>query len=286
MTAPTITLFANNTAPTGPELDNDFLAYAVFTTIPCTVTGTNSITMTQNVNTPALSQLTNYIQFAGVFAVSNTGPLTIVAGGFGVLNAYKDTPGGPVAFTGGECIAGNAFTARYDSALNASAGGYHVSTNTGFSGGTVSGPTVFQSPVAFVGGSVGATLSSSLLTGNSLTVAALLASVSTLSASLSSVTFLEVGASAASITRILSGLGTVTYSITPANSTQNQNFTLAGAQLLDSIAIGLPASPPAGAGFTGFMAAAGTVTLRLINPATVTLGAATITVRATAFGFT
>lgn len=276
MTAPTITLFANLTTPTTPELDNNFLAYAVFTTIPCTVAGTNSLTMTQTANTPALSQLTNYIQFSGVFAVANTGALTIVAGGFGALPGYKDSPSGPVAFSGGECIAGNAFTARYDLALNAGGGGYHVSTNTGFAGGTISGPVVFQSPVSFVGGSVGATLSSTLLMGNSLTLSALLGSV----------TLLEVGASAASITRILSGTGTVTYSVTSANAVQNQNFALAGAQVGDAVFIGLPASPPAGAGFTGFMAAAGTVTLRLINPATVTLGAATITVRATAMGFT
>jgi hypothetical protein len=245
MTAPTITLFANLTTPTTPELDNNFLAYAVFTTIPCSVAGTNSLTLTQTANTPALSQLTNYIQFSGVFANTNTGALTIVAGGFGVLNAYKDSPNGPVAFSGGECIANNAFTARYDSTLNSNAGGYHVSTNTGFAGGTISGPVVFQNTVAFVGGSIGAT-----------------------------------------VTRILSGLGTLTYSITPANSTQNQNFTLTGAQFGDAIAIGFLASAPTGAGFTGFMAAAGTVTLRLVNPSAVTLGAATITVRATAIGFT
>ena len=282
MTAPTITLFDNLPNPTGPELDNNFLAYAVFGNIPCTVAGTNSITMTQKANTPALAQLTNYIQFSGVFAVTNTGPLTIVAGGFGVLNAYKDTPGGPVAFTGGECIAGNAFTARYDSALNASAGGYHVSTNTGFSGGTVSGPTIFQSPASFVGGSIGATLSSSLLTGNSFTVNALLVSGSDVTANI----LIVGGASATGVTRIASALGTVTYSVTPANSAQNQNFALGDGQINDSISIGLPASVPAGAGFVGFMAAAGTVTLRLINPTTVTLGAATLTVRATAFGFT
>jgi hypothetical protein len=276
MTAPTITLFANLTAPTTPELDNNFLAYAVFGNIPCAVTGTNSLVMVQDANTPALTQLTNYLQFSGVFADNNTGPLTIVAGGFGVLPGYKDTPSGPAAFSGGECITGNAFTARYDSALNTGSGGYHVTTNTGFSGGTVSGPIVFQSPVEFIGGSVGVTLSSSLLTGNSLTLSGLLGSV----------TLLEVGASASSVTRIVSGVGSVTYSVTPASSAQNQNFALVGAQIGDSVAIGLPASPPAGAGFTGFMAAAGTVTLRLINPSTVTLGAATITVRATAIGFT
>ncbi len=271
MPAPTITLFANLTAPTTPELDNNFLAYAVFCTIPCTVTGINSITMAQNANTPALSQLTNYIQFSGVFASTNTGPISITAGGFSALPGYKDSPSGPVAFSGGECIIGNAFTARYDSALNSNTGGYHVTTSTGFSGGTISGPTTFLSPAAFIGGTlVGVTLSSTLLTGNSLTLNA---------------SDLIIGSSTSSVTRIQSAIGTVTYTVTPANSVQNQNFALAGGQVGDVVSLGLPASPPAGAGFTGFMAAAGTVTLRLVNPSTVTIGAATLTVRATAMGF-
>ena len=118
----TITLFAGNTAPTGPQFDNNFLAYAVFGNIPCTVAGTNTLVLTQKANTPALTQLTNYIQFSGVFAATNTGALTLTVGAFPILNGYKDSPNGPIAFTGGECIAGNAFTARYDSALNANAG--------------------------------------------------------------------------------------------------------------------------------------------------------------------
>lgn len=233
MTAPTITLFANLTTPTGPQLDNNFLAYAVFCNIPCAVTGTNSIVMTQNANTPALTQLTNFIQFSGVFANTNSGPLTIAAGGFAPLACYKDSPNGPIAFAGGECVAGNAFSARYDSGLP----GYHVTTATSYAGGTITGPTQF--------GTVGPP-----------------------------------------VTRIISGLGTLAYSITAANSTQDQHFTLAGVQLGDSLAIGWLTAPITGMGFTGFMAAAGTIGLRAINPTAGTIGAATLTVRATAIGFT
>lgn len=275
--AASITLFANQTAPTGPELDNNFLAYAVFGGIPCVVSGTNALTLVQNANTPTLTQLTNYIVFTGVFTNVNSGALTLQVAGFPALNGYKDSTGGPTAFTGGECVVSNAFSARYDSALNSGAGGFHVSTATGFVGGTIANNLVVSgAALSVIGGSIGASLTSSLLTGNSLTISALL----------DNPTKLVIGTSAASVTRIQSALGTLSYSITPANGTQDQTFALAGAQVNDSVSIGLPASIPAGAGFTGYMAAAGTVSLRLVNPTTVTLGAATLTVRATAMGFT
>ena len=99
-------------------------------------------------------------------------------------------------------------------------------------------------------------------------------------------TKLLVGSSTASVTRILTGLGTLSFSITPANSTQDQTFAVTGAQAGDAVQIGWLTSPPAGVGFSGFMAAAGTVSLRLTNPSTVTIGAASVTVRAAVTGFT
>lgn len=287
MTA-TITLFANLTTPTTPELDANFIAYSVFGNIPCAVSGTNSLTLTQNANTPNLTQLTNYIRFTGVFANSNSGALTLQVAGFPALNGYKDSPSGPTAFVGGECIIGNAFTAVYDSTLNASAGGYHVSTNTGFSGGTITGNVVVSgATISVLGGSLGASLTSTLLTGNSLSITAQNITAQTLSiSSIASVTKLFVGASASSLTRLINGQGTLSYSITPANAVQDQTFTIAGVQTTDSLVLGLPAAIPAGAGFTGFIAAAGSVTLRLVNPTAATLGAASLTVKATAMGFT
>lgn len=287
MTA-TITLFANLTAPTTPQLDANFIAYSVFGNIPCAVSGTNSLTLTQNSNTPNLTQLTNYIRFSGVFANSNTGALTLQVAGFSALNGYKDSPSGPTAFVGGECIANNAFTAVYDSTLNANAGGYHVSTNTGFAGGTISGNVVLSGGILSVlGGSLGASLTSTALLGNSLSITAQNITAQTLSiSSVASVTKLFVGASASSLTRMINGQGTLTYTITPANAVQDQTFTIAGIQTTDSLQLGLPASIPAGAGFTGFIAANGTVSLRLVNPTAATLGAATLTVKATAMGFT
>ena len=275
MTAANITLFANTTVPTGQELDTNFLAYAVFCNIPCTLSGTNAITLAQNSNTPTLTQLTNYVQFNGIIANSNNGAVTLTHPSFGTLSVYKDTAAGPAALTGGELIQNNAVTFRYDSSLNAGSGGYHAYTNTQFAGGTITSNTIFSGAVlSVVGGSVGASLTSALLTGNSLT----------LSAALASVTNLEVGATAATLARMLSGLGTLTYSVTSANAVQDQSFALAGAQIRDSLSMGID-SIPSGVGFSGFIGTVGTVTLRLLNPSSVTIGAATLTVRATALGF-
>ncbi len=293
MPAPTITLFASNTAPTGPQLDNNFLAYAVFGNIHCTVSGTNTLILTQKSNTPALTQVTNYIQFSGVFANTNTGAVTLTAGSFPILNAYKDSPLGPIALTGGECIAGNAFTARYDSTLNGNVGGYHITTATSFSGGTITGNVVLSSGVLSVlGGSIGASLSSSLLSGNSLTVSALLLTGTSLSgtslqASIASIASLQVGSGTlATLTNMVSALATLTFTVTPANQTQNQNMTVTGAGVLDVVALGLGTSVPSGAGFTGFCGTIGTVTVRLLNPTAASIAATTMTVRALAMGLT
>ncbi len=125
--------FANLTNPTLPQLDQNFVALGALVPIPCTVSGTNTITMTPAANTPTITALAPYTQFSGVVNVSNTGATNIIAAGFNGptgLPAYNDTPGGPVALAGGEMIAGNAFTAMYDPALNGGAGGFHVYTNT------------------------------------------------------------------------------------------------------------------------------------------------------------
>lgn len=327
------TAFAAVTSATGAQLDANFNAVGKIGGIPCTVSGTNSITMTPRTGiTPTIAAYADGMQFAGVFAASNNAATILRIGALALLSAYKDTAAGVIALSGGECVIGCAFTAVYDSTLNTGAGGWHIYTGTGtFSGGTITNNLVLSGSVlSVIGGSLGVTLTSTLLTGNSLSIAGLQASLTsqvvaplfnggvfaatggslgatltstllsgnslsitaqninaqTLSiSSLASVTKLMIGASASSITRMISALGTLSFSITVANGTQDQTFALTGAQVNDSISIGLPASIPAGAGFTGYMVAAGTVSLRLINPTTVTLGAASFTVRATAIGF-
>ena len=300
--AASITLFANLTAPTGPELDGNFTAFAVFGNIPCTVSGTNALTLVQNANTPTLTQLTSYIRFTGTFAATNNGAMTVQIGSFGVLPAYQDGPSGPTAFVGGECIIGNMFSAIYDPALNSGNGGYHIGTGTQLAGGTIAGNLALSSGVLSVlGGSLGASLSSTLLTGNSLTVSALLLTGNSLTVSallsnyslssigvgtLSSVQFGNLGSTLATLTRMVSALSTVVFSVTPANLTQDQNIVVAGAQVRDAIMLGIGSSVPAGAGFTGFCGTLGTVTVRLLNPTASSISLTSMTVRAVCMGVT
>ena len=249
-------IFAAQTTPQMSELDQNFNALGVLVPIPGALAGTNTLTFTPTTtNVPTVTAYSNYAQFCGVVVTSNTGPVTLQVGSLGALPVYKDTGVGPAALSGGELVTACAATFQYDSALNSGGGGFHAYTNTAFAGGTISG---------------------NLVIGGNLNVG-----------SLASVTKFQVGASASSVTRLISALASVTLTSIVPNSSQDVSFALAGAQVGDSVALGLPAAPPAGAGFVGFMAAAGTVTLRVINPAaTVTIGAATITVRATAMGFT
>ena len=284
--------FATKTAATGLQLDENFNALGVLVPIPCTVGGTNTVTMTPaTTNTPTVSAYSNYRLFSGVVAATNTGAVTIQVGSLTALNAYKDSPAGPIALSGGELHIGNAFTAEYDSALNSGAGGFHIWSGTAFAGGTISGSlanlAIVGGTLSVLSGSIGASLTSSLLSGNSLTISALLGSYSQASvslATLSNAQFGTLGTTLATLTRMVSALGTLVYTVTPAATSQDQNIVVSGAQVRDAISIGLGTSVPTGAGFTGFCGTLGTVTVRMLNPTASSISVTTMTIRAVAMG--
>lgn len=270
--------FAAVTSATGAQLDANFNAVGKIGAIPCAVSGTNALTLTPTAGiTPTIAAYANYLQFSGIVVTTNTSAVTVQAGSLTALNGYKDSAAGPVALSGGELIAGNAFTAIYDSALNAGIGGFHIYTNTGFAGGTITGNVVLSgSTLSVLGGAFGASLTSTLLTGNSLSIVALSASLSALRIG---------GASAATIDHVFSTLSTLTFTLTPANSVQDQNIAMANVQVRDCITLGFGPSVPSGAGFMGFCGTLGTVTVRLLNPTAASISLTTLTVRATAMGF-
>lgn len=277
------TSFSNNTAPTGPELDDNFAAVGALTVIPCVAAGTNAITMTAAANTPTINAYANYLRISGVAAATNTGATTARLGGLAALNVYRDTPAGPVALAGGEIVIGCAFTLIYDSALNTGTGGWHlVSTANAlpYTG------TVTNSTLSFVNG----TLSTLILTGASLSAPTLsvtgpLSAATVTGSSLGTFAKLMVGASAASVTRLLSGLGTLAFTLVPAQTAQDQPMTLAGVQIGDSISLGVTVSQ-ANAVFSGTVPAAGTINVRCLNAGAASLAAFTLVARATAHGFT
>lgn len=141
------TAFANLVNPTGPELDSDLSAVGVIGTIPCTVSGSaNAIIMTPNANTPVpaanpstptVAAYGNYMRFSGIATATNNGATTIAVGALSALNAYKDTPAGPVALAGGEIVQNCEFEAVYDSTLNANAGGFHVRLGSAVNGSLI-----------------------------------------------------------------------------------------------------------------------------------------------------
>jgi hypothetical protein len=132
------TLFANNTAPTGPQLDADLAALGALTLLPGTITGTNTLTLTLLTNVPTISAYANYMTFTGIAAATNTGATTVQVGSLAALNVYKDTAAGPVVLSGGEIRANCTISLRYDSALNSGSGGFHLISQTAPAGGTVS----------------------------------------------------------------------------------------------------------------------------------------------------
>ncbi len=64
--------------------------------------------------TPALPAYATSPAISFIAGFTNTNATTINVSGLGVKNVYKDGPGGPIPLTGGEIVAGNILTMRYD----------------------------------------------------------------------------------------------------------------------------------------------------------------------------
>lgn len=173
-------VFANVTSLTTPQLDTVFDQAGLLGTIPCTISGTNSLTVTPlstpTVGTPPYAPQQG-IRVSGIVAATNTGAATAAVGGGSPLNIYKDTTSGPVVLSGSEMVAGNYIVLSLDGALNSGAGGWHLQNGlvagapTGAAGGDLSG--TFPNPtVAKINGvALGSTTAASgaLLVGSGST---------------------------------------------------------------------------------------------------------------------
>jgi len=245
---------------TTPQLDANFSILSPLINIPCTVSGTNALTLTSNANASTMVAYQNYMNLDGVAAATNSGSVTANLNGFGAVNVYKDTPQGPQLLTGGEIIQNCQFALIYDQALNSNAGGFHL---TG--GGA---------PLA----------------GQSITVQSLNASVGSI-ASLTANSFslgsLQIGASVINaMTRLYSTLASVSFGIVLPQAAAQATVSFAGCQVLDNVIVGLPAAPVANVLYQGYVSGAGSIVMRAFNNAsgsTVTLSLATF--RLTNMGF-
>lgn len=119
--------FATLTSPQPlADFDTQFSAVAALGAIPCTASGTNTIALSPNVNTPTISSYPDLQpSFVWVQQASNTSAVTINVNGVGARNAYKYNGSAPIA-TPNDLLAGQIYRATPLQALNGGAGGFVV----------------------------------------------------------------------------------------------------------------------------------------------------------------
>lgn len=263
------TQFASLTDATGQELDNNFAALGALTPIPCTASGSNTITLVANANTPTIAAYSNYMQFTGIAALSNTGAATGKLGTLATLSIFKASPSGPVALTGGEIIAGVAFTLLYDSALNTGSGGFHLMQNSSVittAGGTITGPLVGSGSLATITFPVG--------------VFPLLSGVT-----LASITRMSIGGGQ-TVTRILSTTSSITWGTLNPQTSLESIVSLAGCSVGDAVQLGFPASVASQITYRGYIPNAGSLAIVAMNYSASTITPTPGTYRGVATGFT
>ena len=125
------TTFAALTSATGAELDANFGALTNLVNISCSVSGTNTLALTNTNVAATIAAYQQNMELVGIAAATNTGSTTAALGSLAALNVYVDTPAGPVALAGGEIVQNCGFVLIYDAALNTGAGGFHLQTGGG-----------------------------------------------------------------------------------------------------------------------------------------------------------
>jgi hypothetical protein len=298
----TWTTFANLTAPTLPELDDNFEILTYLAPVQCTFSGPpNAIILTpSNAGTPLSAYQQNMI-FESVSTFTNTGATTVQVAGFpGVYNVYQDTTTGPVALVGGEIVANCAIGLIFDFALNSGAGGFHLLANNGLiqnssistiltSNGSISGNLTIAG-IASVG-TVNAGLIPSVLGTNGslsgpLTVGTISGVTGTLSGVLSAASVSFAGGDA--LIRLNSTLASITnVTLTPGSSATVSLTGFAAAGVNDAIFVaGNTSTDFSSLSFRGYVPATGTIIVGVQNALTATtLTLTTVSFRMVDMGF-
>ena len=298
------TTFANLTNPTLPELDGNFNILSALVPIPCTVAGTNTLTLTSAEGAGTVSAYAQNMAFIGIAANTNTGATTANPLGFGALSVYKDTIGGPVALTGGEIVQNCAFTLRYDSTLNGSAGGFHLQTSGAgqFAGQTLSVTSVLSTTASLTGlfsgtsmnvtgiGTFGTVSGTALtltgaLTGVTASLAGLFSGVTASLTGLLSGTSLGIGGNNA-LVRLNSAQYTLSQFTIAFGAINLQTITLAGVTVNDAIQVTRVLGSSQGALYlSGVPIASGSISISSTNIVTNTTLVLAPVIRVASTGF-
>lgn len=155
-------------APTS-DLDANFQTVGLLGVLPCSVTGTNALTLAllNSTNAPTVSAYANYLAFSFVAGNTNTGAVTATVGTVGALNVYKNTVSGPAALVAGDIVIHNTYTLVYDSALNSGSGGFHIYGAPYLTSGQVPGTTTNDDASA---GNIGEYQTVSVASGSAVTL--------------------------------------------------------------------------------------------------------------------
>lgn len=145
--------FSNESNPIMSELDANFAALGAISYVPCTASGTNTITLTPKTNTPAINGYSQLQGYPFVATTTNTGSVQIqVLGPSGspltLLQAYKLSSGGPTPLTSGDIQLGSYYIPVYDLALNSGVGGFHLVNVVGTITSTAQPNTVYAGPTS------------------------------------------------------------------------------------------------------------------------------------------
>jgi hypothetical protein len=103
------------------DLDTNFAAVASLGVIPCTATGTNSLTLTPIANTPNVQAYVGFQLFGFVAPATSTGAVTIAVSALSATNVYL-----PNGVTQANVVAGVYYIVQFNTALNSGAGGFQM----------------------------------------------------------------------------------------------------------------------------------------------------------------
>ncbi|MDE2097089.1 MAG: hypothetical protein KGL39_07575 [Patescibacteria group bacterium] len=235
----TWTTFGTLTNATGAELDGNMSLLVGMADVPVTISGTNTLALTEMVSGLTVSAYSDFISFFGTAVSNNSGATTAGYGALGQLPVYKDGPSGPEALVGGEIKTNNIVQLTYDSSLNSGNGGFHLQIDPTvalaaylpLAGGTLTGPLIGTSISA-------ATVTSPLL---------------------------GVPSTASQVTSILSGAAAVTFSSIVPGGYNEQPLTITGVSVGDVVALGLPSPTSVGIVYDGYVSVTDIVMIRAQN---------------------